>query len=143
MRAEGGNQRGGGLSIRQHRPLQVPPGGCLCQALGWRLPFSLCFPGERPSAAGSVPGLDWLGEFCPVVSSVTCSSAVLDQAAVEPRTISCLFISCLLLSVRLSKAGGAFQPDLGSGTALEESGCSQGWFVQATGQVQRLHRGAQ
>lgn len=55
---------------------------------------------------------------------MTCLSGVLDQAAVDPRTISCLFIS-----VRLSQAGRAIQPDLGSGTPLKESGCAQGLCV--------------
>lgn len=133
-----GNQRGGGLSTRQRLLLLVPPGECLCQALSWQLPLRLLsdgnfltafsVSGERPSAVGSVSGLDWLGEFCPEVTSVTCSSGVLDQAAVDPRTISCLFIC-----VRLSDAGWTIQPDLGSGTSLKESGCSQGLFVWATG----------
>lgn len=70
---------------------------------------------------------------------MTCSSGVLDQAAVDLRTISCLFIF-----VRLSEAGQAIQPDLGSGIALKESGCrSQGLFVWATGQVQRFYCGSQ
>lgn len=65
-------------------------------------------------------------------------SGVLDQAAVDPRTISCLFIS-----VRLSQAGRAIQPDLGSGAALKESGCAQGLCEWATGQDQRFYCGSQ